>query len=122
MNIILPIILLVHGFAHLVGFMVSWKIGNLKDPPYRTTLFNGKINIGDRGIRIFGVVWLVVGVLFFIDATMVVFQLNGWKLFLIVISILSLLICVLGLPDSKIGIIVNICILALMAIVEIISI
>jgi hypothetical protein len=49
MRIIVGLILLAHGFAHLVGFVVPWRLMAVPDAAYKTTLLAGKINVGDRG-------------------------------------------------------------------------
>jgi hypothetical protein len=43
-----------HGVAHLPGFLVSWQLATLPDLPYSTTLFAGRLDVGDAGTRILG--------------------------------------------------------------------
>jgi hypothetical protein len=38
MQIVLAVFLFAHGFVHLVGFVVPWRIANLKEMPYKTTV------------------------------------------------------------------------------------
>ncbi len=54
--------LVVHGVAHLVGFVVPWRIVSSGEVPYRTTLLG--VDIGQAGVRAVGLAWLVVAVLF----------------------------------------------------------
>ena len=63
--------LILHGFAHLVGFMVPFRIGNLEEPSYKTTLLGGRLNVGDTGIRVIGFLWLV-GAIAFMAAGLIV--------------------------------------------------
>ena len=65
MKIFLAIFLFVHGFAHLVGFMIPWKIAKLEEMPYSTSIFFNKINLGHVGIRIVGILWLVAALAYF---------------------------------------------------------
>ena len=44
--------LLAHGVAHLVGFVSSWKLATLAELPYKTTVFSGRVDVGDAGIRV----------------------------------------------------------------------
>lgn len=62
MRIAIGIYFLVHGLCHFVGFVVPWKILTMKDEPYKTTLVAGSINVGDVGIRVVGLLWLIAGV------------------------------------------------------------
>ena len=48
MHIVLAIILLGHGVAHLVGFLVFWKITALEEMPNKTTQFGGLIDVGSH--------------------------------------------------------------------------
>ena len=50
MRIALGIFLILHGVAHLPGFVVPWRLANIKDVPYKTTLLSGRFDIGDAGI------------------------------------------------------------------------
>jgi len=107
MKIFIIIYIIIHGFAHLVGFVVPWKIAQLEDMPYKTTLLKGSINVGDTGIRIVGVFWLIIALAFFLSAYLIITQNPLWFNFLIVITLVSFIFCILSLPDSKIGVLAN---------------
>ena len=64
MHIILGIFLIAHGVAHLVGFLTYWKIASFEEMPYKTTLLSGLLDVGDVGIRIVGILWLLAGLAF----------------------------------------------------------
>jgi hypothetical protein len=106
-RIIVGIYLAVHGFCHLVGFIVPWKIATLKEEPYRTTLLSGAIDVGDAGIRVVGILWLLAAIGFVIGAVSVIGQFHWWRMFILALSIASLVLCVFGLPGAKIGILAN---------------
>lgn len=57
MRIGLALLMTLHGFAHLVGFMVPWQLGPVGGS-YKTTLLAGQLDIGNTGIRMVGVFWL----------------------------------------------------------------
>lgn len=107
MTTLLVILLLIHGIAHLVGFVVPWKLTDLPDAPYKTTLVNGKWDVGDSGIRFFGILWLLAGVGFVICAILVWIHFPRWILLTGVMSVFSLALSVLSLPEARIGIPVN---------------
>jgi hypothetical protein len=47
MRFVLAFFLLAHGVAHLVGFVSSWKLATLAELPYKTTVFSGRVDVGD---------------------------------------------------------------------------
>lgn len=107
MKILIAIFLFIHGFAHLIGFVVPWKIAQLEEMPYKTTLFNGSLNIGDLGIKIIGVFWLLVAIAFFLSVYLIISQNPLWFFFTFFVSLNSIILCILGWPDSKIGVFAN---------------
>jgi len=112
MRYVTGIYLFIHGFCHLVGFVVPWKLVTMKDEPYRTTVIAGALNVGDIGIRIVGLLWLFTGLAFMASAVGVFALWTWWRPLALGLAIWSLLLCVLGLPGAKIGILANLLILA----------
>jgi hypothetical protein len=47
MRCVLGIFLIAHGIAHLVGFVVSWRIGTLEGAVYKTTILGGMVDHPD---------------------------------------------------------------------------
>ena len=58
------LVLALHGLVHLMGTTVYLKLGELEGMPYRTTLLDGRWDLGDGGIRVVGVLWAVAAVAF----------------------------------------------------------
>ncbi len=111
MHIAVGIYMFVHGFAHIVGFLVSWKLVNDKDTPYKTTILGGKLDLGDTGIRIMGILWLLTGIAFFLVTYGVIVQTGWWKTSTLFITCFSLFISLIALPDTKYGVMANILLL-----------
>jgi len=111
MNIAVGIYMFVHGFAHVVGFLVSWKLVNDKDSPYKTTILGGKVDLGDTGIRVMGIVWLLTGLAYFILTYGVVTQVSWWKTYTFFVTCFSIVMSILGLPDTKYGVMANVLLL-----------
>lgn len=113
MRYILAVLLLIHGFAHMVGFVVPWRLVKLEEMPYKTTLVGGRWDLGGGGIRLVGVLWLLVGgVVFTLGGTLALTGVLPGGVFLGVAAVSSLL-CVLGWPDSRLGLVANAVIVAL---------
>lgn len=109
-------VLVAHGVAHLVGFVSSWKLATLPELPYKTAVFAGRIDVGDAGIRVMGALWLLTAVAFLIAANAVVIATDWAGRFTLAAVIASLMLCVVGWPDARIGVAVNVGLLLLLAI------
>ncbi len=111
MKIILAVLFFIHGFAHIVGFIVPFKLAELDEMPYSTTVFFNRIDMGSIGIRILGLVWLFLAILFSAAGAGLLFKVTWWHNLAVSASLISLMLCIIGLPEAKIGIPVNIAIL-----------
>ena len=116
MRFVLAFFLLAHGVAHLVGFVSSWKLATLAELPYKTTLFSGRVDVGDAGIRVTGVLWLLTALVFLVAAIAVAAE-AGWAArFTLAAAVASLILCVVAWPDARIGVAVNVGLVLLLAI------
>ncbi len=101
-------LLAIHGLIHLIGFVTPWRIATLEGFPYRTTALNGTLEIGEFGGRFVGLVWLALAI-GFVVAGYGVWRRQPWALALTgILAVVSLLVCVLGLPDAAPGIAINV--------------
>jgi hypothetical protein len=116
MRFVLAFFLLAHGVAHLVGFVSSWKLATLAELPYKTTVFSGRVDVGDGGIRVMGVLWLLAALAFLVAAIAVATE-AGWAgRFTVAAGIASLMLCLVGWPDTRVGVAVNVGLVLLLAI------
>lgn len=117
-KIVYSVFLLIHGFAHLVGFLVNWKIIKNKDIQYKTTIFHGKYDIGTLGTKIIGLVWLLIGIYFgymgYISFTNPLIYID----IVLYIAINSFLLTFSSLPDTKFGIIANIFLITFLLLIK----
>jgi hypothetical protein len=108
MRLALAVLLVAHGVAHLVGFVSSWNLATLAELPYKTVVFSGRVDVGDAGIRVMGVLWLLAALAFLVAAFAVATE-TGWAVrFTLAAVIASLILCVVGWPDARIGVAVNV--------------
>lgn len=112
MRYALGIILVIHGVAHLVGFVVPWRLADLKDAPYRTTVLNGRLDVGHAGIRVVGVLWLLAAVGFAISGVALITLATWWLPLTVAVTIWSLVLAVLQWPESRIGVAIDVVLLA----------
>jgi hypothetical protein len=112
------VLLALHGVIHLIGFASPWRIATLGGFAYRTTVFNGGLDIGDVGVRVIGLVWLglTVG---FLAAGYGVWRRKPWSVGLTcVLAIASLIVCIVGLPETGAGVAIDAAILATVSYVK----
>lgn len=116
MRFVLAVLLLAHGIAHLPGFLTSWRLASLEGMAYKTTLLSGTINVGDVGIRIIGVLWLLAAVGFVTAGIGTALVVSWWGTLTAGVASFSLVLGVLEWPEARIGVIVNLVILAYLGI------
>jgi hypothetical protein len=110
-RLILAAVVAAHGVIHLIGFVVPWRIATVTGFPYRTTAAGGLADLGDVGMRLVGVVWLVCAIGFVVSGVGIVRR-APWALPLTCgLAVVSLLVCLIGLPETAAGVVVNMAIL-----------
>jgi hypothetical protein len=103
------------GAVHAIGFTVPWGLEGPKGVDYSTTLLAGSIDVGDAGVRLLGLVWLATGAALLGVAALL------WRRHALAMPAavgllaVSLVLCVLGLPGSVYGLIIDIVLLGLLA-------
>jgi hypothetical protein len=88
----------------------------LRELPYKTTVLSGRIDVGDAGIRVLGVLWLLTALAFLVAASAVTTATDWASRFVLGAVIASLMLCVAGWPDARIGVAVNVGLALLLAI------
>lgn len=56
--ILASIALVLHGFIHLMGTASYLKWAEVQGLPYKTTVLGGRWDLGERGISVFGLLFL----------------------------------------------------------------
>lgn len=114
MHFAIAALFIIHGVAHLVGFVVPWRIATLEETPYKTTVLNGKVDVGDAGIRAIGVLWLITAAAFLVCGVAVAIQTEWWHWVAIGATLISFDLTILGWPESRIGVVINVLIVLLL--------
>jgi hypothetical protein len=112
MRIVLAILFIVHGIAHLPGFVVPWRLATLSEMPYKTTMLGGTVDVGSFWIRLIGILWLLAGLGFGITGVAAFRNSPVWPTIALVVTLSSLALTVLGWPEARIGLALNVIILA----------
>lgn len=115
MHIVLAGLLALHGVAHWVGFVVNWRLTAFEEMPYTTTLLAGRLDVGDVGIRIVGIFWLLTGMAFLVVAAGALGRKAWWPPVALAVTVFSIAMSILGWPDARVGVYLNLGILAVLA-------
>lgn len=111
MQYVIGAFLILHGIPHLVGFTIPFRLVNLEEAPYKTTILGGRIDLGDYGIRVMGLLWLAGAIGFLLAGVGLMLGQPWWQSLTLYVSLASFVISVLGWPDSRIGLIINVVII-----------
>lgn len=109
MLIAIGIFLLLHGFAHAVGFLGPWGLAENVTPP--TALLAGRLPMSPAIMRFVGILWLLNGMAFAAAGVGAFRHMPWWPTVMITAAIASLLLSILSLPGSKLGIPLNLLII-----------
>ena len=112
MRIALAVLMLLHGIAHLPGFVAAWRPAGFGELPYKTTILAGRVDLGDAGIRVFGVLWLLIALGFVLTAAGAFTARSWWMVAVVGVALASLGLSVLEWPLARVGVVVNLAILA----------
>ncbi len=118
MRIVVSILLLLHGIAHLPGFLVAWQLPRPSDLPYSTRLLADTVDIGDGGMRIMGVLWLIAGLACVVAAVAGVGDASGWLTIALAAVGFSLVLCIVGYPASRMGLAFNLVLLVVLLVMR----
>jgi len=103
----LSALLAAHGVAHLVGFLVPWRLMTAPDMPFKTTLLAGRVDVGEAGIKVIGALWLLTAVAMVVAAAGVAFQTRWAGILVLPVVAVSLVLCLVELPQARIGLVLN---------------
>jgi len=104
-----------YGTIHLMGTAVYVRHAQIKGLTYKTTLLNGRWDLGEGGIRIFGGLWVLPAIGFVAAALALLAGWEWWKPVLVGVTLLSLVLTALDWSNAFMGAIVDIAILALVS-------
>ncbi|MFZ0548777.1 MAG: DUF6544 family protein [Candidatus Promineifilaceae bacterium] len=93
-------IVMIHGLIHLLGFMAYWPLIEIAELSYKTTLLGGRWDIGQVGMRLFSVLWLVAGIGLVGALIGIIFGRDWWLPVMGAAVLLSLVICLLDWDNA----------------------
>lgn len=103
----LALFLAAHGVAHVVGFAINWRLLTSAEIPFKTTVLSGWIDLGERGVKVEGLLWLIAAGAFIVAAAGVALRLSSAPTILTAAVAFSTLLCAASLPEARMGLRVN---------------
>jgi hypothetical protein len=107
----LATLLVAHGLIHLMGTAVYMKLGRIEGLPYKTTLLGGRWDLREKGMRVFGALWVLPAFGFVLAAVALWAGCPAWRLVLVSAAGLSLVLTLLDWASAYAGAVVNVAIL-----------
>lgn len=114
MSKLLAAFFVLHGIAHGVGFVVPWRLMEVEETAYSTTLLAGRWDVGDVGIRVVGLLWLATGLAFVVAGAGAWMMKAWWGPVAASAAAASLVLSVVGWPEARVGVVLNILVLAVL--------
>lgn len=108
------IVVILHGLIHLLGTAAYLKLAPVTGIPYKSTLLNGRWDVGDTGIRAFGVLWAIAAFGFVVVGVALFGRWPWWRSVLLPVTTLSLMLTALDWNVAFAGLFVNAAILAVL--------
>jgi hypothetical protein len=113
MRIAIAVLSLLHAFAHLPGFVGSWHLG--AGVPHKTTILADRLDVGDVGIRAFGILWLLAAAAFLLVAAAAFTAVPWWPQVAVAAIAFSVALCLVHVPDTRYGVVLNLALIVLLA-------
>jgi hypothetical protein len=79
-----------------------------------TTVLADHLDVGAVGIRVVGVAWLAAALIFASVGVAAIMHTGWWPSLAVIAIVFSTLLCITGLPDAKLGLVVNAALLVAM--------
>ena len=97
-----------------MGTAAYLKLAVIPQLPYKTTVLDGRWELGASGIAVYGGLWAIAAIGFIVAAVALLASWNWWQPLLIVVTLLSLALTALDWDVAYAGVIVNIVILGIL--------
>jgi len=112
LSIVIALALTLHGLIHLMGTVTYMKLGAVQGLTYKTTLLDGRWDLGENGIALYGALWALAAI-GFVAAAVALLAGWGWhRPALMGAAVFSLALTVLDWKVAAAGAVIDAAILA----------
>lgn len=105
--VVVAVLIALHGLVHLMGTVAYLRFAEVQGSPYKTTFFDGRWDLGELGITVFGVLWALTAVGFVSSAFGLGFKRFWWRPVLFAVTFLSLALTLLASSVAFAGLVIN---------------
>ena len=112
MRYALIVLVLVHALIHLMGFFTYFQLAEIDALPYKTTVLDGRIDLGESGTRLFGAAWLAVAAGLLVTVIGLALHAGWWQPMLALMAVVSIGLIVLDWQTAYVGALVDVALLA----------
>lgn len=105
MHWVFGVLFALHAFAHLVGVAGAFRL--VSTVPHQTSLLFGRLDVSEGAARAGGVAWLLAGLGFAIASAGAFADAVWWPRFVVVAAAASTAMCILYLPETRVGLVIN---------------
>jgi len=105
---ILAGLLIFHGLVHILGFLIFFEITEVDTLQYSTKVLGGRFDIGKFGMRVLGVIWLLILIIMVASGIGLLLGTSWWFTLALWSTAASTVVTILGWPDTKFGLLINV--------------
>jgi hypothetical protein len=112
MQTVLAVFVALHGLAHLVGFAGAWQLGEPGRVLHKSNIFGGRFKLSSSQLRLAGLLWLICALAFIVVAVLQHAVSPFFPAVALGVAATSGLLCLAFLPEARIGLAINVMIIA----------
>ncbi len=111
---ILAGLLIFHGLVHILGLLIFFEITEIETLPYSTKVLGERVDIGYIGIRLLGIIWLLILIAMVAAGIGLLLGTSWWYSFALWSTVASTVVTILGWSDTKFGLLINVLVFILL--------
>lgn len=112
LSIVIALVLTLHGLVHLMGTVTYMKLGTVQGLAYKTTLLDGRWDLGANGMALYGALWALAAMGFVVAAAALLAGWSWYRPLLLGAALFSLALTALDWQAAAAGAIIDAAILA----------
>lgn len=112
LSIVIALALTLHGLVHLMGTVTYMKLGAVQGLEYKTTLLDGRWDLGENGMTLYGALWALAAIGFVAAAVALLADWDWYRPVLMGAAMFSLALTVLDWKVAAAGAVIDAAILA----------
>jgi hypothetical protein len=93
--------------VHILGFLIFFEITEVDTLQYSTKVLGGRFDIGKMGIRVLGIIWLLIMAAMIVSGVGLLLGTSWWYSLALWSTVASTVVTILGWPDTRYGLLIN---------------